>query len=127
MSNNWTSIYTNTMAANPPAATNAATGALPTYTISANAFNNWNNPSHDSLTVEGDAKFEGDVAIKGDIITNGKSLSERLDKIEQRLGILQPNKKLEEKWARLKSLGDMYRELEQEIIEKEHIWASLKK
>ena len=73
------------------------------------------------LHVKGDAEFEGDVKIKG------KSISESLDKIEQRLGILYPNEKLEEKWEELKALGDKYRELEKDILEKEKIWETLKK
>ena len=73
------------------------------------------------LHVKGDAEFEGDVKIKG------KSISETLDKIEQRLGILHPNEKLEAKWEELKALGDRYRELEKDIIEKEKIWTILKK
>lgn len=74
-----------------------------------------------TLRVHGDAEFDGEVTIKG------KNLSEMLDKIEQRLAILHPNEKLEEKWEQLKSLGQMYRELEAEIIEKEAMWAILKK
>jgi hypothetical protein len=73
------------------------------------------------LKVQGDAEFEGDVKIKG------KSISETLDKIEARLGILHPNDKLEKKWEELKKLGDAYRALEKDIIEKEKIWDTLKK
>jgi hypothetical protein len=73
------------------------------------------------LKVQGDAEFEGDVKIKG------KSISETLDKIEARLAILHPNEKLEEKWEELKKLGDAYRALEKDIIEKEQIWNTLKK
>ena len=73
------------------------------------------------LHVKGDAEFEGDVKIKG------KSISETLDKIEARLAILHPNEKLEEKWEELKALGDKYRELEKDILEKEQIWETLKK
>ncbi len=100
----------------------------PTYIISNGTNGTYNdaftisqNLNGNTLHIKGDANFEGDIKIKG------KSLSERLDGIEQRLAILHPNKKLEQKWERLKALGDMYRELEQEILEKEHIWASLKK
>jgi len=81
---------------------------------------NW-KPAEQSLHVRGDAEFEGDVKIKG------KSISETLDKIEQRLAILHPNEKLESKWAELKKLGDAYRALEKDIIEKEKIWETLKK
>jgi len=73
------------------------------------------------LQVKGDAEFEGDVKIKG------KSITETLDKIEQRLGILYPNEKLEAKWEELKALGDAYRALEKDILEKEKIWETLKK
>jgi len=73
------------------------------------------------LHVKGDAEFEGDVKIKG------KSISDTLEKIEARLAILHPNEKLEEKWEELKALGDKYRELEKDILEKEQIWNTLKK
>ena len=74
-----------------------------------------------TLSVKGDADFEGEVTIKG------KSLTDMLDKIEERLAILHPNPKLEDKWDELKELGKRYKELEAEIIEKEKIWAILKK
>ena len=86
---------------------------------SLNLNDNWQYDA--KLKVQGDAEFEGDVKIKG------KSISETLDKIEQRLGILYPNEKLEAKWEELKKLGDAYRALEKDILEKEKIWDTLKK
>jgi hypothetical protein len=74
-----------------------------------------------SLSVKGNADFEGEVTIKG------KNLSDILEKIDERLAILHPNPKLEDKWDELKELGKRYRELEQELIEKEKVWAILKK
>ena len=74
-----------------------------------------------SLSVKGNADFEGEVTIKG------KNLTDMLEKIDERLAILHPNPKLEDKWDELKELGRRYKELEQEIIEKEKIWAILKK
>ncbi len=74
-----------------------------------------------ALEVKGDADFDGEVRIKG------KNLSDTLQAIEDRLAILHPNPELEEKWEKLKTLGKMYRELEQEIIEKENVWSILKK
>ena len=73
------------------------------------------------MQVKGDAVFEGDVKLKG------KSLNESLTKIEERLAILHPNKKLEEKWENLRGLRKAYMELEAEIVEKELIWATLKR
>ena len=74
-----------------------------------------------SLSVKGNADFEGEVTIKG------KSLTDMFEKIEERLAILHPNPELEDKWDELKELGKRYKELEAEIIEKERVWAILKK
>ena len=79
------------------------------------------NLSGHSLKVKGDADFDGEVTIKG------KSLTDMIEKIEERLAILHPNIELEDKWDELKELGKRYKELEQEIIEKEKIWSILKK
>ena len=79
------------------------------------------NLSGHTLKVKGDADFEGDVTIKG------KSLTDMIEKIEERLAILHPNIELEDRWDELKELGKRYKELEAEIIEKEKIWAILKR
>ena len=70
---------------------------------------------------------EGNANITGELKVQGVALSERLDKIEERLGILHPNEELEEKWEQLRGLRKMYMELEAEIKEKEQMWAILKK
>lgn len=62
-----------------------------------------------------------------DIIVGGKSLSDTLSSIEERLAILQPNKKLEAKWKQLKELGDQYRKLEKELLSQENVWDILNK
>lgn len=80
-----------------------------------------NTTSNGSLHVRGDAEFEGDIKLQG------KSLSDSLERIEERLAILRPNEELEEKWEQLRGLRKAYMELEAEIIEKEKIWAILKK
>ena len=74
-----------------------------------------------TLSVKGNAEFEGEVTIKG------KSLTATLDKIEERLAILHPNIELENRWDELKELGKRYKELEQELMEKEKVWTILKK
>ena len=80
-----------------------------------------------TLHVKGNAEFEGDVTFEGDIAIKGKSIKESLLAIEERLAILRPNEELEEKWENLRGLRKMYMELETEIIEKEKMWAILKK
>lgn len=69
-----------------------------------------------ALSVHGDADFDGDLRIKG------ISLSDRLDKIEQRLNILRPNNDLEGRWEKLKELGEQYRAMEAELKEMEKVW-----
>lgn len=72
-------------------------------------------------------KVKGDAEIEGNLTLGGKNIGEMLSKIEERLAILHPNPELEEKWENLRALGKMYKELEQEIIEKEKIYSILKK
>lgn len=124
-------IWTESTPSNTSPSYTVSTGAHLTSTgnVLSGSTTNWSytnipvdpNLKGASLQVKGDAEFDGDLKIQG------VSIKESLDNIEKRLAILHPNKKLEEKWERLKALGDMYRELEAEIIEKEEIWSILKK
>jgi hypothetical protein len=82
---------------------------------------NGSNVKDSALTVKGDALFEGNVKIKG------IDLNDRFDEIEKRLAILRPNNDLEGRWEELKELGERYRQLEQEILEKEQVWDILRK
>jgi hypothetical protein len=61
-----------------------------------------------------------------DIKIGDRSLKEFMDKVEERLNILRPNPKLEDKWDELAELGKRYRELESTILEKEKLWKILK-
>lgn len=104
--------------------TQLGTTGLGSLTLNNNGigWDTWNtNLKPGALQVKGDAEFDGDVKIKG------KSLIDMLDKIEERLAILHPNERLESDWEELKKLGDMYRALEKDILEKEKIWETLKK
>ena len=77
---------------------------------------------HDNtLLVQGNAVIGGELTIKG------VNLADQLNAIERRLGILRPNPGLEEKWEKLKALGEEYRALEKELLEGEQIWDTLKK
>jgi hypothetical protein len=68
-----------------------------------------------------------DVKDGADIKIGGKSLTEAIEKIEQRLAILKPNPEMEDKWNELKELGERYRSLEKELYEKEKMWEILKR
>lgn len=72
-------------------------------------------------------QVNGDADITGELTVQGVKLSDRLEKIEERLGILRPNEELEEKWDNLRALRNAYMELEAEIKEKEAMWKILKK
>ena len=127
-----------------PRLTSTATITIPgqppgyTYTISDNTLNPITSGhrvtsggtmmgNSTTITAIGDAEFLGDIKMGGDLIMKGKKLSEVLDNIEKRLAILRPNPELEERWENLKQLGEEYKALEAELIEKEKIWAILKK
>jgi len=116
-SNSTDYIYTN-MGTNgislSPTTTGISTTSVPYIYTS-------DNTSSGQLYVRGNATFEGDITLQG------INLSDRLDKIEERLGILHPNKELEDRWAELKELGIRYKELEKEILDKEKVWKILKK
>jgi len=61
-----------------------------------------------------------------DIVIGGQSLMKTLDSINERLAILQPNTRLESEWAELKELGNRYRAMEQDLLEKARAWDILK-
>jgi hypothetical protein len=61
-----------------------------------------------------------------DIKIGGRSLTEAIDKIEQRLAILKPNPDLESRWEQLQNLREQYVELERDLLEKEKIMKILK-
>jgi hypothetical protein len=75
-----------------------------------------------SLRVNGDADFDGDITIKG------RSITQTLEKIEERLAILPPpNADLERDWSELAELRQRYVELERELLEKQRVFDILKK
>ena len=72
----------------------------------------------------------GRLTLQGpnaDIEVNGESLMTMLHRIEERLNILTPNKKLEAEWDQLRELGEQYRELEKKLNEQSTMWDTLKK
>jgi hypothetical protein len=60
-----------------------------------------------------------------DIEVNGWSLVAAVKRIEERLGLFQPNHKLEQEWSDLHELGEQYRKLEQHIKDKQATWDRL--
>jgi hypothetical protein len=71
-----------------------------------------------SIVVQGQAQFDSDVEVKGSITVRGVNLAESLARIEERLNLLQPNLKLEAEWEQLRVLGEQYRQLERDMLDK---------
>jgi len=72
-------------------------------------------------------KVSGDAEITGTLRWRNRDMDQWIESVESRLAMLQPNPKLEEEFNKLKDLGDQYRALEQEILEKQKVWDILKK
>lgn len=108
----------------------AVTGSLPSnavWTTSAGPYymNSSINPipSGDVVISNGKLKVNGDDA---DIQIGEVSLKKFMEDVSMRLNIMQPNTKLEKDWEELRELGDRYRQLEKELIEKAQVWNILK-
>ena len=122
------SIYTTNTS---PTFTVGAGGSGGSGTVLTAGSSNWSwgtTGINDSVNIQGKTlHVDGNASITGELTVGNVKLSERLDQIEQRLNILRPNEELEEKWENLRALGQAYRELEKEILEKQEMWAILKK
>lgn len=111
-----------------PAYTFSNTGSAgQVYTTTGIGPTSWTTLSADPNLQGRTLQVNGDADITGELTVQGVKLSERLDKIDERLAILHPNEELEQKWENLRGLRKAYMELEAEIIEKEKVWAILKK
>ena len=69
-------------------------------------------------------ELKGDQA---DIVINGVSLNATLQTIQDRLNMLQPNLEVEREWDQLRDLGEQYRKLEKQLMEKQRAWDLLRK
>jgi hypothetical protein len=104
-----------------PSLTASTIGTLP-WTVTGST--NWSQSANIMTDASGTISLKGE---KADIDINGVSLVNTLKGIQDRLNILRPNLELEDKWDALKVLGQQYRELEAELLEKQNMWDTLKK
>lgn len=77
--------------------------------------------------IQSTLKVNGDADIDGDIVMKGRSITQTLEKIEERLAILIPNVRLEEDWKELQNLRMQYVELERKLLEQQRVFDILKK
>ncbi len=80
-----------------------------------------------SLHVKGNSEFENDAIFKGKLTVGGRDLGKCLENIEARLNILRPNHDLEAEWDELRELGEKYRQMERDMLEKLALVETLKK
>jgi hypothetical protein len=103
-------------------------GSLTSASTSTVAWNqNYSTTGWSNTTASVNIDTDG-ISIKegGDIKIAGKSLSDAIEKIEARLGILNPNPELESRWDQLKVLRKQYMDLEKDLLEKEKLMKILK-
>lgn len=104
----------------PYTITTSGTTVPYTFTTTGTGYN-WNTGTNVHIDADGLTMKEG-----ADIKIGGKSLTEAIEKIEERLGILKPNPDLEDRWEQLKELRKQYVELEKDLLEKEKLMKILK-
>ena len=97
------------------------TGSL-TANIAAGA--NWSTTNTLNVPTSGRMELRGNQA---DIVINDVSLNDTLRSIQDRLNMLRPNTALEAEWDQLRDLGEQYRDLEKQLMEKQRAWDILKK
>ena len=111
-------------------AASSITGSLP-YTVSTTSSSTmWQDSSSSNTIANITSQPSGQLELRGDkadVVINGVSLKETLEGIQDRLNILRPNAALEAEWDQLQELGEQYRKLESELLEKQRMWGTLQK
>ena len=109
-----------------PSMTTSTILSTGTYSITSSSLPSIYTSSVLDPSITGHTK--SDVYITNeDIFIKGVGLTERLSNIEKRLDILVINPKLEAKYEQLKKLGEEYRALEKDLLEKDKILDILKR
>jgi hypothetical protein len=84
----------------------------------------WSTANTLNVPVSGRMELRGNQA---DIVINDVSLNDTLRSIQDRLNMLRPNPELEQEWDQLRDLGEQYRDLEKQLMEKQRAWDLLRK
>jgi hypothetical protein len=101
--------------------TGGAGGGGTGYSTSYSVNNTWTNSNSGKVVIAGDCEFKGNISWQD------RDLREWLESIETRLGMLQPNPKLEAEWDELADIRRQYVELERKLLEKQQVFDILKK
>ena len=87
----------------------------------------FNNDLTTGVNIQSTLKVNGSADINGDLKVQGRSITESLSRIEERLAILVPNARLEADWEELHQIRMQYVELERKLLEQQKIFDILKK
>ena len=96
----------------------------PTWTMASSATTTA-TMSPGSLQVKGDSEFLGNVTVKG-IRVKGRDLTDWIETVDSRLGLLHIDAALETEFDELRALGDAYREAERRFNEQKRVYDILK-
>ena len=101
----------------------AGGGAGLTYTTGAGGAGSWAT----NVTIEPYYTKKPKVEITDkDLVIDGLSLRDFMQTVNERMGIMVPNPKLEAEFNELKELADRYRELERKLLDQKVMWETLK-
>jgi hypothetical protein len=68
-----------------------------------------------------------DLRGDADILIAGMSLKDFMKQVTLRLNLMVPNPEIEKQWDELRTLGEAYRAVEKECLEKAKVWDILKR
>ena len=106
---------------------NTIAGGTPYYGVyTTDGTSNWNTGGYTFAAPQ--PEYGAKLKLQGknaDVEVNGVSLMDMFGRIEQRLNLLTPNTELEAEWQELRALGEQYRQLEQQIRDKQATWDRL--
>jgi hypothetical protein len=74
----------------------------------------------------GKIHVQGDAVFEGNITWQGRDMREWFEAVENKLGMLRPNPKLEAGWEELSQLRQQYVELEKKLLEQQRVFDILK-
>lgn len=127
---NYSSTLTKSLSSNPigpiTATTTAQMSGTPMMSVGSSGYTTIANSNkyNGALKVHGEGLELGE---NSDIKIGNTSLKEFMQTVSTRLAMLTPNPAMEKEWEELKALGDAYRALEKECIDKSKVWNILKK
>lgn len=120
------SMQKNSMSTKVSAIPGLTVGQIYSATGAANMMPNGNFTAVGSAV---NSSFSSGLDLKegADIKFGNVSLKDFMEKVSMRLNMMVPNPQLEKQWEELRLLGEAYRAVEKECIDKAKVWDILKR